>query len=664
MIIIRMSGGLGNQMFQYALYLKLKQLGRDVTFDDETEYRTVTEDGTFRERRPRMLQAFGIEVPRVRREDLVRMTDSDPSLKCRIRRKLTGRHSAEIHDEDLIFDPAFLERTEGYYCGCFQSPRYFAGAEEAVRRAFAFPQDVHDDPVTEEFASRIAQSGRGSCSIHLRFGDYLQKSGIYGGICTDAYYDRAVEYVRSRCGSVRFYVFSNDAALAGEWIRRRQRPDDFTLITGHDEDHGYLDLYLMTLCTAHILANSSFSFWGAWLFQGSDQLCVAPSMWVHTQDGTELTRCDIYTDDMVRISPSGDIVNRETGQLPAVTVGITACNLEFCIRDAVRSVQRQSLQHLEIIAVDDGSTDRTGQILDELAASDPRIRVLHLDGKGVSAARNAVLEQARGEYTGFLDGDDVVDPEYYELLLRGALAADAAVSMSAYREEEHPVPAEAADLPEDERVRVLFSEYLDRSTVFHGGEALERYVRTAPADSSAPLRIYNSVWSKLFRSDVLKSIRFDNGRLSEDIMFTTRALALAGTSVYVPARLYAYRMGRGGSIMNSRVGERRVRDEIPFWEEQIAFIREQGNPELADLAAYNLTLRLIGYEEEMRGVPETAPYAEEIRNTLQKHRKAIRGIVRARKDAKKSERIRILTFLWSPGCYRCLMKWYLRARNA
>ncbi len=91
MIIIRMSGGLGNQMFQYALYLKLVSLGREVCFDDTTEYTTVTDDGRVRERRPKMLGVFGINVPKVRQEDLIRMTDSDLSgVSARRRRVFRG----------------------------------------------------------------------------------------------------------------------------------------------------------------------------------------------------------------------------------------------------------------------------------------------------------------------------------------------------------------------------------------------------------------------------------------------------------------------------------------------------------------------------------------------------------------------------------------------
>ena len=126
MIIIRMSGGLGNQMFQYALYLKLVSLGREVCFDDTTKYTTVTDDGRVRERRPKMLGVFGINVPKVRQEDLIRMTDSDLRLSSRVRRKITGRRSKLLHDQDFHFDPEFLRVEDG--CGS----RYWSRPAKAL----------------------------------------------------------------------------------------------------------------------------------------------------------------------------------------------------------------------------------------------------------------------------------------------------------------------------------------------------------------------------------------------------------------------------------------------------------------------------------------------------------------------------------------------------
>ena len=364
MIIIRMSGGLGNQMFQYALYLKLVSLGREVCFDDTTEYTTVTDDGRVRERRPKMLGVFGINVPKVRQEDLIRMTDSDLRLSSRIRRKITGRKSKLLHDQDFHFDPEFLRVEDGYFAGCFQSPLYFAGVEEKVRRAFTFPENILDG---QERAQAVRQqilepSGEGTCrapyaacdsaSIHLRFGDYLDNQKLYGGICTDAYYDAAVRYLTERCSGIRFFVFSNDETRAREWISRRENPDAFRYASVADEDHGYIDLYLMCLCRHHIIANSSFSWWGAYVARQASApddsaITIAPALWVNTEDGTGLYKADIYTDDMVRIRPDGMVAKGEGAEQPLVSVIVAAYNVERYLPAALESVLAQTYKNLD-----------------------------------------------------------------------------------------------------------------------------------------------------------------------------------------------------------------------------------------------------------------------------------------------------------------------------
>lgn len=150
------------------------------------------------------------------------------------------------------------------------------------------------------------------------------------------------------------------------------------LVKGSDEDHGYLDLYLMTLCGNHIIANSSFSWWGAWLCREPGKTVFAPSVWNNEKDGSELRRTDIYADFMQRISPMGQELTEE----PLVSVIVTAYNVEPYIERALDSVCAQTWRHLEIIAVDDGSSDGTGGLLDRYAEKDARIRVIHTENRG------------------------------------------------------------------------------------------------------------------------------------------------------------------------------------------------------------------------------------------------------------------------------------------
>lgn len=700
MIIIRMSGGLGNQMFQYALYLKLVSLGREVCFDDTTEYTTVTDDGRVRERRPKMLGVFGINVPKVRQEDLIRMTDSDLRLSSRVRRKITGRKSKLLHDQDFHFDPEFLRVEDGYFAGCFQSPLYFAGVEEKVRRAFTFPENILDG---QERAQAVRQqilepSGEGACrapyaacdsaSIHLRFGDYLDNQKLYGGICTDAYYDAAVRYLTERCRGIRFFVFSNDETRAREWISRRENPDAFRYASVADEDHGYIDLYLMSLCRHHIIANSSFSWWGAYgAHQASapddSAITIAPALWVNTDDGSGLYKADIYTDDMVRIRPDGVVAKGEGAEQPLVSVIVAAYNVERYLPAALESVLAQTYKNLEILVVDDGSTDKTPGICDTYARKDSRIRVIHKENGGLSDARNAALPVASGDYIAYLDGDDRMQPCMIEAMVRACLLTDApvaAVKYRAVREDGAKTPSNAACCgqpagpekaasdqaaqntrkPENVRSAAAVPD-LREAKILTQDEALDNWIRNGLHGNERKYIIYNSVWSKLFRKDVAEGVLFPKGENSEDIPYTTRTLLKADKVVLIPQPYYLYLQGRSGSIMNQKTGERRLGDELRHWQEQIRLLTEAGKKKAAAGAKACLHLRYMQYDLEFRNNRETASYAGQIEQWMHGHRKEILEDARRADCVSRKERLRLQLFLFSPALYEKVLNFYGKA---
>lgn len=298
MNIIRMTGGLGNQMFQYALYLKLKTLGKQVKMDEITEYEN-------RDARPIMLWCFGLSYEAASREEINRLTDGFLNPIHRIRRKLFGRKSLEYPEQTCNFDEQVLLRDPAYLTGYFQSERYFKDIEKQVRDAFSF-----SDRIWKEADAGIIKKIRGfqekidhsmSVSIHIRRGDYTENEAVYGNICTEAYYKKAVELIKKKYPEACFFVFSNEPEWAGKWIRDQYGGKaGFTLIEGTDESTGYLDLFLMSRCRHHILANSSFSWWGAWLNPSEDKIVIAPSKWFNNQECR-----DIYTDGMQKITPEG-----------------------------------------------------------------------------------------------------------------------------------------------------------------------------------------------------------------------------------------------------------------------------------------------------------------------------------------------------------------------
>lgn len=298
MMIIRMTGGLGNQMFQYALYLKLRSLGREVKFDDVSEY--VLDNA-----RPIMLWAFGIDYPKAKEEEVKELTDGFLYLSHRIRRKLFGRKSLEYHEKDCNFDEQVLKKESAYLTGYFQSEKYFKDIEKQVREAFVFKDSIYDRLSKEQknkvLKYRQAVQATLSVSIHIRRGDYLANPKVFGGNCTDAYYESAISLMQENYPEAVFYVFSNEEEWADEWIKKRfSGKGSFIVIEGFPEEMGYLDMMLMSCCRHHIIANSSFSWWGAYLNASEKKCVIAPERWYNTMDCQ-----DIYTDGMILIDAEG-----------------------------------------------------------------------------------------------------------------------------------------------------------------------------------------------------------------------------------------------------------------------------------------------------------------------------------------------------------------------
>ena len=299
MIIIRMTGGLGNQMFQYALYLKLCSMGREVKFDDITEYELDNA-------RPVMLWVFDISYPKASRQEINEVTDGFLKLSHRIRRKLFGRRSLEYQEKDCNYDVQVLQKEPAYLTGYFQSEKYFKDVENEVRRAFTFSGGIwkeQDGEVRQKMQNFLGQiQGCESVSVHVRRGDYLEKEEIYGGICTEAYYKSAIEYMQRERMESRFFLFSNDPEWVREWVNKNYREDNrFVIIEGTQEETGYLDLFLMSRCKNHIIANSSFSWWGAWLDENPRKRVIAPAKWANNQEFV-----DIYWEGMIKITAEGE----------------------------------------------------------------------------------------------------------------------------------------------------------------------------------------------------------------------------------------------------------------------------------------------------------------------------------------------------------------------
>ena len=294
MIIIQMAGGLGNQMFQYALYKQLTGMRKTVKMDDEAGFR---EDA---QRNP-ALAAFGIAYERASRQEIEEMTDSSMAFTARVRRKLFGRQRRAYFEENKCFQPKIFDWDDIYLEGYWQSEKYFRDVGNLLKKEFSLESVRRNrdngyglSEEAERYLNRIEQGE--SVSVHVRRGDYLlpQNQDLFGNICTDMYYENAVKKMMESRPDCTFYLFTNDNQWAAERLRERK---DFPIVLVElPGNRDYETLMLMSRCRHNILANSSFSWWASYLNDNPDKQVIAPAEWMNGWDCSE-----IYRADMIRI---------------------------------------------------------------------------------------------------------------------------------------------------------------------------------------------------------------------------------------------------------------------------------------------------------------------------------------------------------------------------
>jgi len=276
MIIVRLIGGLGNQMFQYAI-------GRSLAYRLNTELKldiSYFERNTLRQYHLfpfNIIQNFATldDLNRVRKSYFVRLKSPIQLLKDTLNREIP---IIPITERFVDFDPEILNLPDNVYLnGYWQSEKYFKDIEEIIRNEFRIK--IPPDPFNKKIGEQIQYEE--SVSIHVRRGDYVSdpETNQAHGVCNIEYYQKAVNEIITRVNNPQFYLFSDDP----DWAKANiTAPAPIVFITQKDWTKSYEDLRLMSLCKHHIIANSSFSWWGAWLAKNEGQIVIAPSKWFTT----------------------------------------------------------------------------------------------------------------------------------------------------------------------------------------------------------------------------------------------------------------------------------------------------------------------------------------------------------------------------------------------
>lgn len=327
---------------------------------------------------------------------------------------------------------------------------------------------------------------------------------------------------------------------------------------------------------------------------------------------------------------------RREEQTELLSVIVTAYNIGAYIERGVRSICEQTYRNLEIIVVDDGSTDDTGGILDELAKTDSRIRVVHQENGGPALARNAGIQIAQGNVIGFVDGDDWIDRDMYERLFSALQDQRADLAICRYRQ--------------ISRTRTLDGS-VDRAVVFEGQEALAAFV-----EEREEFAIQNAAWNKLYRKELLSGNLFSEGKWYEDILFATEALARSERCVYLDNALYNYIIDREDSIMNHRINPRTFTDQIPAYYEKAKLLKNLGREDLALTHDYFFYKRLLLFYKDLSGAADGKEYLRKLEEILERDRARAEAAFRSPKaDPRDRKKLRI--FYRSPAAYCRRVRW-------
>lgn len=270
MIIIKLTGGLGNQLFQYAL-------GRRLSIDRDSPLKldiTSFNDGI----RAYKLNKLRIIAEIANREEISKFIYPYRrgflnDLNDLYQTKIPYEKKRIVKEQSLLYDSRILNgKRDVYLSGYWQSYKYFNAIFDKIRQEFSVINDP--DEQNQELIQKILSEE--SVAIHFRRGDYVTNPNIR--TCTPDYYAQAIELINKRSERPHYFIFSDDP----DWVKNNFNfTGKRTYINHNGSEKDYEDLRLMSFCKHHIIANSTFSWWGAWLSDYKDKIIISPKNWFY-----------------------------------------------------------------------------------------------------------------------------------------------------------------------------------------------------------------------------------------------------------------------------------------------------------------------------------------------------------------------------------------------
>ena len=268
-ITVHVAGGLANKMFHCAAAIALRKMGNMVYLDDESEEAEFEHDKL-------SLQHIFPDMGIARMPKGKYKFAGKRSLYAKIMRRLPLLSGEKYYiSHSFNYDEAFVGsiKKDSYIICPFQNERYFENAFDEVRSAFTFPSIEGDRNI--ELMKKLESEN--SVAIHIRKGDGYATWPEFVGTCPLEYYQKAVNRLKQMHSHLKFYVFTDSP----EWVRENFGWLDYTLVDWNPWVGwgNHFDMQLMTHCKHNIIANSTYSWWGAWLNTNPDKVVIAPEEW-------------------------------------------------------------------------------------------------------------------------------------------------------------------------------------------------------------------------------------------------------------------------------------------------------------------------------------------------------------------------------------------------
>ena len=272
MVIVSISGGLGNQMFQYAFSYSISQKTHKVTKLDINNFQTSN-------LRKYELELFNISTHLISKAEAETLKFKNESVLGKILRqcKITKRPLSDMYYKEPHFNfdkNVYLLEEDVYFKGYWQSEKYFHEYKENLIKQFTLKNELHLE--SQQYQKMIKK--KESISLHIRHGDYVtnKHTNNVHGICSLDYYKNSVSTIEKKIKNAHFFIFSDDLNWAKENLNFIKNIT-FIELSKNIPDHE--EMYLMSQCKHNIIANSSFSWWGAWLNPNDKKMVIAPKKW-------------------------------------------------------------------------------------------------------------------------------------------------------------------------------------------------------------------------------------------------------------------------------------------------------------------------------------------------------------------------------------------------